>query len=135
MKRAFPSTLLCTCIAFGLMAFTSTQTSRLRRAHHSAPSSSAAKITAVNAGANPFTIDTTMDKKKLLDRLTNKNLPGGVVVGAMDLVGLPTQSALFRNFPVINGNKISDGIILTNGWANIINDTATTIRNPAVDNY
>jgi hypothetical protein len=137
MRRALLSSLSCASLSLGLLAFSPLREEYLRHRRPVVapqglimvrPSGGLAKKTAA-----PFTIDTCSDKQKLFNRLTNSTVPAGVKTNAITLIGEKTQSGLYRNFPVLDGKTIDDGILLSTGDANSINDSDSKIFSPELD--
>ncbi|MEO6095409.1 MAG: choice-of-anchor L domain-containing protein [Fibrobacteria bacterium] len=85
------------------------------------------------SAAAAFAIDTTTSTQNLVQRLAREPLPPSVTLGPMTLYGQRTQSGLYQGFPVLAGNIFPDGIVLSTGDVNQINNWETEIRTPGLD--
>ncbi|MEO6095408.1 MAG: choice-of-anchor L domain-containing protein [Fibrobacteria bacterium] len=107
---------------------------RLMKAEADQKGAARAKAPALKkSAAAAFLIDTTTSTQKLFQRLARDPLPPSVTLDPMTLYGERTQSGLYQGFPVLAGNVIPDGIVLSTGNVNDINDEFNKISSPGVD--
>ncbi|MEO6097729.1 MAG: choice-of-anchor L domain-containing protein [Fibrobacteria bacterium] len=132
-----PILILASSIASSIAAAADTD---FRAARHRLMKSTAQKAatrlaaTALRkSSAAAFVIDTTINTQKLMQRLSRDPLPPPVTLGPMTMLGERTQSGLYQGTPVLAGNALNDGIVLSTGDVNNIDREIHGIISPFLD--